>query len=345
MTSFLINITFLLVALPLLPSLAMSEDSSGNNFLSNLAQKYAPELRFHEHERFHLGNVEDFISRASLISDDDNGKQELIAPGLIMMKSGHLFSLLDQTVKINGERMPVSHRNNRERTLNKLWLKTPKTKYWDVATGKDMRRTCYAHPRVISDAIEITYIFFYPFNGAAKSSWPIVDDVINSFSIGSHEGDFEHLTLRLSLDGKQILGVRYAAHGEKESSWYYHESKDLSSSDGYKLNKQGQLLAWVALQTHGTHNRAATVNRNVDCTLGCVVGALGILVDETSDKGKRISCQNDLEIIDDNSPFVSAPWLSYRGRFGYFAQGGFSSDGTHSPYFKEWWDVEPGYKK
>ena len=71
----------------------------------------------------------------------------------------------------------------------------------------------YAHvkevvdPTGARDALEINYMKFLAYNGSYKPfGW------IPAGNLGANDADWEHVTVRLSPDGKHLLGAYYSAH-------------------------------------------------------------------------------------------------------------------------------------
>ena len=72
----------------------------------------------------------------------------------------------------------------------------------------------YAHAKQLVDpcsgrrtALEVNYMKFLAYNGSYKLfGW------IPAGDLGAHDADWEHVTLRLTPDGRRVLGVYYSAH-------------------------------------------------------------------------------------------------------------------------------------
>ena len=72
----------------------------------------------------------------------------------------------------------------------------------------------YAHAKEVVDphsgrrtALEVNYMKFLAYNGSYKLfGW------IPAGDLGAHDADWEHVTMRLTPDGRRVLGVYYSAH-------------------------------------------------------------------------------------------------------------------------------------
>ena len=61
------------------------------------------------------------------------------------------------------------------------------------------------------EAIEITYLTFFAHNGSYS--------VCGLLEVGAHDGDIEHLTVRVEPKSGNLLGVWYNAHRSRDGCW------------------------------------------------------------------------------------------------------------------------------
>lgn len=169
--------------------------------------------------------------------------------------------------------------------------------------------------------------------------------VLKKLGIGHHEGDIEHITVRVLPESEKIMGVLYARHGSKEYQWYTKQGGSLDSDDGYKM-KGGQIVTWSARDTHGNNNKAGTLKRTPPVYLAEFVKMIGVLVEKTSNDGRKTNCRNNLVILP--SAFeIPAPipfeWMGFRGNWGRPKPPSASKGGGGPPGIpnKHWWDEEP----
>ncbi|KAL0028666.1 hypothetical protein WJX79_009247 [Trebouxia sp. C0005] len=112
----------------------------------------------------------------------------------------------------------------------------------------------YAHVKEVVDpqgkleAVEINYMKFLAFNGSYK-----LFDWIYIGEVGAHDGDWEHVTLRLTPDARQVLGIYYSAHRHRDGRWV--------SANGMPRTQDGRPLSYVALNGHGSYPRAGFMPR------------------------------------------------------------------------------------
>lgn len=109
-------------------------------------------------------------------------------------------------------------------------------------------------------AIEINYLTFYAHNGHYDVGY------IGLFKVGAHDGDWEHITVRLSPETGALQAVYCNAHRSFDGCWV--------SADKVERTCEGRIKAYVARHGHGTYPQAGIWWR-----AGCCANDL------TSDKG------------------------------------------------------------
>jgi hypothetical protein len=109
------------------------------------------------------------------------------------------------------------------------------------------RAPMYVHVKRAADGsfIDIQYWCFYAFNGSVwfragafgekgNFAWP---------PFGEHDGDWEHITVRVTPDGQRLIGAFYAYHGD--TAWY--PAAELTLVDGTHP------AVYSAVYTHGSY--------------------------------------------------------------------------------------------
>lgn len=201
--------------------------------------------------------------------------------------------------------------------------------------GQGTAAPMYGHVRTLGDpltAIDLTYWFFYPFNGnvfdkdkmlavlevglaagVAMALNPftalvgiadiviisgVIDNIRKAQGFFLHEGDWEHVTVHLSSDKTTILGIYYAAHDG--GRWYMQPAH--GNREGYQLNAEGRPIVYSAKQSHASYPYAGTTTRH---------GGFG---NDYTDKGTEWNTAGTIINITPGS--FTADWLAYRGRWG-----------------------------
>ncbi|KAK9787511.1 hypothetical protein WJX73_007386 [Symbiochloris irregularis] len=103
-------------------------------------------------------------------------------------------------------------------------------------------------PEGTIEALELTYITFYAHNGwyaLAGFSW--------SPRVGAHDGDWEHLTMRLQAPSFSLQGVWFNAHRPCDGCWLPAAQVERTAS--------GRPIAYVARHGHGTYPHAGVYKR------------------------------------------------------------------------------------
>ncbi len=127
----------------------------------------------------------------------------------------------------------------------------------------------YAHVIQYRDTLEIDlqYYFFFAYNGPIVSWLP---------AAGTHEADWEHVTVRLAPDGHSIRAVYFDAY-DWEGKWALQPATAVTAHDGYLLTEGTHPLVFAAKHSHscypwaGLHvspNTASAV-RTCSRVLGC----------------------------------------------------------------------------
>ena len=83
---------------------------------------------------------------------------------------------------------------------------------------------------------EIQYIAMYAYNGAQTEG---------STDIGTHEGDIEHVTVRVTAHG-ELIAVWYAAHGPQDGAW-------VPAAEVQTDKATGRLIVYVARGSHAAY--------------------------------------------------------------------------------------------
>lgn len=164
----------------------------------------------------------------------------------------------------------------------------------------------YAHVLNRNGYYEIQYWFFYPFSGNI-SPWPL--------NI-THEGDFEHITVR--LDQGKIVGIFYSVH-DKEGYWVH--------PTGY-LTAEGHPIVYSAYHSHASYPTSGHKDRE---NIG--TDPTSFAPDNTAYGGPTWRTWEKLEVVDQTRP----NWMAFSGRWGPLG----AIDASSGPYgllFKNAWN-------
>lgn len=153
---------------------------------------------------------------------------------------------------------------------------------------------------------DITYIVFYPYNGPTSK---IVT------GLGAHEGDLEHVTVRLRLGTDELMGIFFSAHGSDESVWVPLEQIEYvdTPSDGRHF------VVYSARSSHANYPKAKSYDR-IARDLGPI--KLHFAADECKDGFRWNSWDNIINVGTYESPLNGQTWVRYNGRWGRFKETG-----------------------
>lgn len=174
------------------------------------------------------------------------------------------------------------------------------------------------------EALEITYITLFPFNG----HYTLVPHLLK---VGSHYGDIEHITVRINPVTEELLGVWYNAHRNHDGQWVQADKVERSS-------ESGRILSYIAKHGHGHYPTEGMVHRhfylaNDKCEKGPlwrprkVVLAPSVLEDENSvhlnrcpSRGSSLSAMGcspgTVSIIPHVDDTRSSSWMYFNGYLG-----------------------------
>lgn len=174
-----------------------------------ILNKYSPFVKFNTEEKFFPVTAEWYIRRAKLLS---KGKlvSEHNEPDTLPIdttpKFGMQYRLPSEKSMWEGEKNNLEnvpcYGNKRNLPINMIHPVLRK-----------------AYPNII----ELKYIFVFAYNGSAF--------IVKGTPVGTHEGDLEHITVRVDGNSNKVLEVCYAAHGA-------HEGKFIPSEEFFNSAKE-----------------------------------------------------------------------------------------------------------
>jgi len=192
------------------------------------------------------------MKRWSLYKKNKQGKTTRIAgPGLEVSDLQDLeYKENKYWVTYDKREWPVGHENEDHPTGNTL---KPDEKNANVKAPMYAKMFDY---RSDHQVVEIVYALFFEMSGFAGFRCETTSRRKRNFlwgRWGRHEGDWEHVTVRLRWDSKKntycLMGVFCGQHSK--SKWY--ENNDL------KFEKDTQhTILYIALSTHAIYNKEAT---------------------------------------------------------------------------------------
>ena len=141
---------------------------------------------------------------------------------------------------------------------------------------------------------DLVYAFFYAYNGQA-----MFDP-----GIGVHEGDLEHVVVRVASDQQTLLAVYYRQHSSSDqyNGWYYPPGPDIPQAGGilFEAHTAQRCVVYSARCSHASYPRQAD-------TWSYWKG--------TDEVDQGYAWDTALNVVVMNDPSQNY-WLDYVGRFG-----------------------------
>ncbi|KAL6047652.1 DUF946 domain-containing protein [Balamuthia mandrillaris] len=197
----------------------------------------------------------------------------------------------------------------------------------------------YVNALLYGDELDLQYFFFYAHNG------PLLPRLIPT--AGVHEGDWEHITVRISASTEAILAIFMDSHGN-EGRWYTDvaSSNSASANDGYKLTNGTHPIVYSSKCSHavkpnaGRHKRAKFGNFQLVTPID----------DETDDAGVRWQTWKKIVLLRprEEATIEDCPsllWLRFNGDWGKVrmkknAGGTFlEGNGPYGPAMKRFYTI------
>lgn len=288
--------------------------------LLHMAIDNCPQLVHHTDEKYHVSSVESFLARSSVNLYDRHGNEKDYRPDSDFSEfhdhgAGYFFKDTDGSDEIA------------KRPFN------PKT------------AKVYVNFKGLpnSDFVDIQYWYFYPWNGPgiARLTSVIMDtnmpgaQTLELGNLGEHEGDWEHVTLRVNTKdkgGPKAKAIFLSQHAG--GKWlpmdmvhhHHHRPKIYASLNGH------------AAYTKIDDNPSRHIRK-----LDRISGFFHFLsppaidfkqINETKEGPMFDGCNNIVVIGAHNIPsmvdFKGPNWVNFKGRFGH-SSGQYGTDEAHLP--------------
>ena len=152
-----------------------------------------------------------------------------------------------------------------------------------------------------ANATDLLYFFFYAYNGLSGLAF---------YNIGVHEGDLEHVIVRLSADQSSIVGMYCQAHASDDpfSKWYYPPGSGKSPEFTCYDTANQHPVVYSAAESHASYTSPGSK----------AMGWKGIKGSDTCDQGYLWNAVPNVVRVSLNK----TSWLQYSGRWGA-TDGGF----------------------
>ncbi len=218
--------------------------------------RFAPEVRVHPNDRYLPSAVEPYLDAVELV----NARTGAVAAE--RLSPAQLGSLLGEPPDAYHLRVrpPEGDPNG---WLNAVYRGEAPV----VEEGEErIQSPMYAHVLADPDGahFDFQYVFFYPFSGPQVFRIGLAEDscflgicVCSGTSkwtgywppFATHEGDFEHVTVRVTADFSEVVAVYMDAHGTEKGRWWRADDPTLQFAEGTHV------AVYSALHTHASYPR------------------------------------------------------------------------------------------
>lgn len=292
---------------------ARAEDADGDGlddaFENELMRRFAPVVRLHPIDEFRPASVEWYLQRVHMrfyhVAPCQDCPEE--EEGILGWSSTELLTkahpVKNDACKHNYDNMKHSKNTSPEPSdVTHFFLEIPHDDNWFTTPLGDLSAAvCYAHVRAAvrhPTMFDVQYWFFYPYNGAVPFK--------------PHEGDWEHITVRIGPDGRTIHRIFYDAHNTN-GQWF---------SPGEFSLTNGRPVVYSAFHSHASYPAAGRWTTGTD---------------ETQDGGPVWDCADRVVNMGEGAaPNPGCEWLWYTGRWGEYKP----FEGPEGPAFKAKWNLE-----
>lgn len=272
--------------------------------VAEAVERFAPEVRLHPEERYFPSSVEWYLGRTQMRLEVEGGGD------VPTVAAGELSPTALPTVDTLG------YRSKRERSKRYFLQIRNDDSEGTTRAGKLGTARTYVHVRPAANGArgyDIQYWFFYPYSGP----------MIGGPAGGAHEGDWEHITVRVDKKLRQIKKVFFAAH-DAEGRWMRPAA--------VRFRQGTHPVVYVGRYSHASYARPGVQPRGM---LPADHTADGGVVWQTWDNPKIVS--NQVDPRDVKQPARRLPkvdWLRYAGRWG---EVGAVFSGPRGPAFQHYW--------
>ncbi len=140
---------------------------------------------------------------------------------------------------------------------------------------------------------------------------------------GTHQGDWEFLTVVLSPDGQTIRAMRQSRHSTASGQYYLRPASGPDRDNGWQLDAAtGRPVVFSARQSHAVYN-----------VTGVQARGHGGFVDDFCSSGFLWDAAHVVNMGSAARPRVA--WARYGGAWGKQAQAAFEGDGPEGPFAKD----------
>ena len=280
----------------------------------DVIQKYAPTIYLHPYDNHHPMAVEEFLSASSMLDQSGNTLKSGLTPADLAT-----YSSSTNYLRFTNGVFPTAG--------NDYETGDPIVAGSAAGTGQS-NAPVYVKTIDYGTYIDLKFYLFYAINGFQTFQAGIIVNLKTQpylFDWGNfalHQGDWEHVTVRISEDTTKLLGVFYSEHGKAAwvaqpsldgthpivySAWDSHANYPTAGIviDDIILNSPGVIpLSWLKVANITTNTSGGTIAAYHQPSPYYPNGITWAPWQNTS----------QLVLLDGNA--ATAPWLAFNGQWG-----------------------------
>lgn len=280
--------------------------------LDMVIKKYAPLIHYYKgefgEEKYLPCSVEWLLSRCGLW-DVNNGRWQ-IAPG----------ALWDDETRDIARSVPVANSPDDER----FCVRIPPENADVIRAGNIKEARIYANAKFLpsKDCTDVQYHFCFGYNGPGTFMLRTElhdNDEIDLAPMGEHEGDWEHITVRVDNCSKAIRKIYFSQHDSGE--WVKAEATN--EAEPFERTASGQPLIYASRNGHASYPHAGPNFTSEDEAeeLGVLLYHIGLRNDTSAGglilDGSKCTKLISARFIDDQLLKPKEPaWLTFPYRWG-----------------------------
>jgi hypothetical protein len=200
---------------------------------------FAPVVYLHPYDNHRPASVHDYLRTVYLLDEAGTVLAETVTPEVL-----ERHNLFTNYLRFADDRFPTGE----DDFHTGAWTEADPR----VAGQGRCRAPVYVKTFTYDTHLDLKYAYFYPFNGFQTFRVGIRDGFSTKkrnflwARYARHEGDWEHVTVRLTPDGRRLIGVFYARHG------------DSVFVEDPNLVEDTHPVVFSALSSHASYDRAVT---------------------------------------------------------------------------------------
>jgi len=291
------------VNVPNLPQLTAAK-------LDELVKKFAPLVYLHPDEQYKMCSPEWFLDRTSLVAS--NGSRQ---PASVLTQAGG--------VPADSQSYYLDLANSGDTTTWK---------------GKQDSAKAYVRAKLLNGGfMDIQYWFFYAYNGEGTAYVRSMvgggtvseDERVSLKPLGSHMGDWEHVTMRVDLSTERLCAVYFSQHDYGQ--WVGNDTSigELTLVPNVNLPGVEQVVVYASRNGHASYPKKG-MNADIDIIQPPSIPSFWKAVtaypqvqfklrNDTNQSAYSLDCSVHYQII--SADFLATPpaapvWLGYKGKWG-----------------------------